>query len=261
VTTKPLPSFAGRPEQLFGMDTIHQRGDLVAGSMHGGPWLHEPTGNIHVGALGVLVDNVLGYAIHAARPDGCWSVSTEINIGACSTNTPASPLTAEATVVHSTPTGGLATGRVVDADGTLVAVCSQRGRFVPVHESVFAPRDVPDIHAVATSIPELIGLTSRTDLHAELQVTQNLQNPMGNLHGGITICVSELLAGTALAATEGPTLETASVSVIYARPIAPDSTAMFEATVRHRGRSLGIVDVTVAVEGRVCVRANVVAHA
>ena len=82
----------------------------------------------------------------------------------------------------------------------------------------------------------------------DLEVTPDLTNPLGNLHGGITFAASDLAAQAALLAAGGPT-QTASIHVAYPRPMPLGVTPRFEARVLHRGRSLGIVRVTATVDG------------
>ena len=69
------------PDVLFGVDSV---GPLAAtgDGMHGSMRLDDrhvgPDGRPAVGALGVLVDEVLGYSIIASLPPRSWTVSTEI---------------------------------------------------------------------------------------------------------------------------------------------------------------------------------------
>jgi acyl-coenzyme A thioesterase PaaI-like protein len=56
------------PELIFRVARPVAEGEAVSSSMPVGPWLNGPTGRPLAGALGVLVDNVLGYAIMLHRP-------------------------------------------------------------------------------------------------------------------------------------------------------------------------------------------------
>src|SRR5690242_14160912 len=76
--SEPKPFLpGGGPEGLFRVDDLSV-GDAPHGRMITGPWMTGPDGRPSPGGLGVLVDDVLGYAILAARPRNDWSVSTEI---------------------------------------------------------------------------------------------------------------------------------------------------------------------------------------
>jgi uncharacterized protein (TIGR00369 family) len=202
-----------------------------------------------LGSLGVLIDNVLGYAIIARRPPGHWSVSTEISMDLLEPlPLDGSRLHASAQVVHADATGGFAVGEVLDDDGRLLAVCRQRGRFV---------RSGPDPDPVAFDLPEdvaclqhLLGATRRTT-GLEVEVTGVLENPMHNLHGGITLSLADLAASHALD-DGGPTLVTGSIHVTYVRAVPGGTTVSVDAEVQHRGRSLGSVEVLGRVGDRVC---------
>jgi uncharacterized protein (TIGR00369 family) len=256
MTAVPLPIVDAGPEALFRVGRVYVDGDLVRGSMPVGPWLGGPDGLTSAGSLGVLVDNVLGYAIIASRPPDHWSVSTEITLDVVSDlATATGRLHAEASTVHADPIGGFAIGRVYDEAGTLVASCTQRGRFVPAARATIESPVLLDEIDEATDLAALLEL----DDH-RLEITPRLQNPMRNLHGGIAITVSDLVAAAALAATDGPPLVTASIHMAFLRPTPGGAHAAYTADVLHRGRTSALVDVVGTVSGRVCTTARVAAH-
>ena len=249
VGTTPLPIVDAGPESLFGVGRVYADGAVVRGSMPTGSWLQGADGQVALGSLGVLVDNVLGYAIIAHRPPEHWSVSTEISLDLL-TPLPSdgSRLHAEARTVQADATGGFAVGEVRDEEGNLVAVCRQRGRYVPSgHDpaplSFDLPHDVPDLAA-------LIGFRAYP-VRSSLTVTPVLENPLHNLHGGITLAVADLAASQALT-DGGPPLVTASLHVLYARPVPAGSTLDLVTSVQHRGRRLGCVEVIGSIAGRPC---------
>jgi acyl-coenzyme A thioesterase PaaI-like protein len=61
-----------------------------------------------------------------------------------------------------------------------------------------------------------------------LAVSADLANPLGNLHGGITLVVSDLVAQAAFAAAGWPT-RTTSVHVACPRPMPLGMTVRFQA--------------------------------
>lgn len=84
-----------------------------------------------------------------------------------------------------------------------------------------APAGDGEGEAVLTSsalgAASLIGaepLLSANGAELNLKVTPRLGNPLGNLHGGISLCASELV-GLAAIQHSGSQLETASVHVVY----------------------------------------------
>lgn len=275
----PLLVMDGGPERTLrvGRPVSGDHPDEVSATMVTGPWLNGPAGAVPGGALGVLVDNALAHVLLRNRVPDRWSVSAEISLDLCAP-VPAdgTPLTVRARTTHFGEKGGLSAGTVTGPDGTVVATCSQHTRWIP---SPFKPEDVEaffksrmaepgrgmtaaEVYAAGgpASLTELLDARVRAaDGCAVLDVptTQELCNPLGNMHGGITFCAVDLAAQAALASVGGP-VHTGSVHVAYPRPVTPDTTARFEAQVMHSGRSLGLVRVTALNEaGKPCVVASV----
>lgn len=262
------------PEKSLGIGRSTLDGGEVVGSMATGPWLTGPAGHPVAGAVGVLIDNVLGLAIIRRRPPGHWSVSAEISLDLVAP-VPADGgrLTSRGQLVHAGAHGGVASGTVTDAAGQVIALCGQHSRWVAnlpedprTRAAVSRPQDLEalDLGALdpgtrdpaaaagrATgSLAALLGArVQATEGGAELDltVTADLANPLGNLHGGITFAACDLVAQAALVAAGGPT-QTASIHVAYPRPIPLGATPRFQARLRHRGRGLGIVAVTVTTD-------------
>jgi uncharacterized protein (TIGR00369 family) len=265
-TSQGLLIVEGRPEALFRVARPSEDGVVVRSSMSPGPWLSGPDGRA---PAGVLIDNVLGYAIMLRRPPGRWSVSAEISLdmfvpGPWGESRDGSPeLSAEARNDYCDETGGIASGWVSDSSGRLIARCRQHGRWV---------RTVPDSHPAGTRVtaeswapPRPAGLAQLLGVPAvagdaaslELAVTGDLANPLANLHGGITLCACELVARAAVGTAGGP-WHTASIHVTYPRPVPVGSVARFEGRVLHRGRAFAVVQVIAwNASGRPCVIATV----
>jgi uncharacterized protein (TIGR00369 family) len=234
-----------------------------------GPWLNGPAGIPPGGTLGVLVDGVTAYAALLDRPSAAWSVSAEISLDLCGP-VPAdgSVLTAAARVAGTTGTGALGTGTVTDASGQLLALCHQHTRWIPAPEQTpwetpeeVAPRPVARLDAgSAADLVTLIGARVQAadgGAVAEIPVTPELANPLGNMHGGVIFTAVDLTAQAALASVGAP-VQTASVRVAYTRPVPLNALARFEARVIHRGRSFGVVEVSSRTEGgKPCVVATV----
>jgi uncharacterized protein (TIGR00369 family) len=193
--------------------------------------------------------------------------------------------------LHSGRHGGFAAGTITDSAGRLIAVCRQHGRWVttmpenPGTPTGPLPAEQAGLvlpaeqagpaqarwrragwqPAMATPLPgpalaTLIGArVQATEGGAilELDVTPEVSNPLGNLHGGVSFAACDLAAQAALHAAGGPA-QTASIRVSYPRPIPAGSPARFEARLLHRGRGLGIVSVTgTAGGGKPCVMATI----
>jgi uncharacterized protein (TIGR00369 family) len=85
-------------------------------------------------------------------------------------------------------------------------------------------------------------------------------NPMGNLHGGIMFCASELAGHAAVQSADYP-LMTASVTITYLRPGAATGPTVFEASTVYRGRTLAVTQVTSRnAAGKICTLATVTCH-
>jgi uncharacterized protein (TIGR00369 family) len=265
---QPLLIVETAPEQLFRVARVSEADRVVSSSMPTGSWVARGDAGVPTGSLGVLVDNVLGYAVLVDRPVDQWSVSSEISIDMCAPIEPGATLYGQARPVISDPRGAVASGEVVDEDGRLVAVCRQHGRYVRHLPELGAADDGvllrPDEPVQAGSVLDLLGLRPEaSDERAvlDLLATRSLVNPLRNVHGGITLCAADL---TALAALEssGRPMETASIHVAYVRPIPLGTTARFEATVVHSGRSFAVARVDARnAEGKICATATVTAAA
>jgi len=215
--------------------------------MPAGSWLTGPSGRPLAGALGVLIDNVAGWVLVRRRPPGGWSVSAEITLDLL-LPVPAdgSVLRAEGIVRHADTVGGFSTASVTDGSGRLLAVCTQHGRWVrgapAAHDGTALASGVP----LGTDLAGFLGGRTRAaegGALLELTVTPELANPLGNLHGGITLCACDLVAQAAIDAAGGPP-RTASIHVAYPRPIPVGTRVRFTAQVVHLGRAFGIVRVT-----------------
>jgi acyl-coenzyme A thioesterase PaaI-like protein len=222
---------------------------VYRGSMPVGPWL-SVHGRTPAGAVAVLVDDLLGYAIIADLPAGRWSVSAEITLDVLRPLPTSGLLFADARLVQSDALGGFATGTVTAEDGSLLALCSQRGRFVHAPEDLVEEGawggpphdgDLERLLAVRDGVP--------------MPTSDVLANEGGSLHGGVSMLASDLVAG-ALA----PGLVTASLHITYTRAVPIGAEVTWRAAVPHPGRSLTVVDVDGVVDGRTCTTARVVLH-
>lgn len=247
-----MPVLAGGPEDLFRLGPVTTTEEGLAGSMPAGPWLAGPDGATAAGSLGVLVDDVLGYALIGARPEGGWSVSAEITLDVLAPLPTSGTIHCSGRLLQADALGAYADGRVTDDDGRLVAVTSQRGRFVPL-----AGEPVPASYDPMADVDDAIGWLDRSYGAGEPFVVPDLlANPLGTVHGGMSFCLSELVARRAVA----PHLTTASIRVAYTRAIRAGDTLTYLTEVRHGGRGLAVVDVTGTVDGRAATAARVSLH-
>lgn len=273
IVTRPhTPFVTGGPEALFRVGQVTNDGGLIRGSMRTGDWMLGRDGQPCRGALGVLADDILGYALIAERPHGRFAVSTEISVDFCSPfPVDGSTLYAEGYPVEFDMIGGLSRGRIVDRIGRTIAFGSERVRYVPETPSapgyvssadVFAGRNgLVDSNRRSTPDP-LRATTRRHDNGAtlELAAAPELSNPLGTMHGGISLCASEMAGLAALQSGPHP-LVTASVHIAYLRPVSVAGEVTFTATVLHRGRTMGIAQVVSHNSaGKACTIATVTCH-
>ncbi|WP_260850916.1 PaaI family thioesterase [Rhodococcus sp. WB9] len=241
-------------------------GDATHGTstMTTGPWLSDERGIPCRGALGVLMDDVTGDPITARAPAGHWSVTTELHLDF--SRSPAldgSILRAESEVVAVDPDGGLASGRIVDESGRVVAIGSARLRFVAAEiPSRSLPDDITWAGAGACSIIELLGAHHRRDNASaglELEPSESLRNPLGNVHGGVLLCASEIAGHSAV--TAEAEFRTTSIAMSYARPCPGTEPITFAPRVIYRGRTFAVVQVVGRNHsGKTCTTATVTCH-
>ncbi|MBZ5738426.1 PaaI family thioesterase [Nocardioides mangrovi] len=251
---------ATSPDLWFGVDEIDATGGAGA-AMTGSLVLDErhvgPDGRTAVGALGVLVDEVLGYSLIESLPPDAWTVSTELSLDLLAPLPTTGRLIGRA---HTVEVGSYAVGEVLDAEGRVLAHCRERGRRVGPAEPDAAQRQggLPTPAAVAGGLAALLGLERDGDI-TRLAVVPELENPRGVLHGGVSFAAAELVA-TQARIDAGCDLATTSVHCVHTRAGAPGATVDLRAHTVHAGRSLWVGDVTGTVDGRVVVSARVTAQ-
>jgi uncharacterized protein (TIGR00369 family) len=238
------------PDDLFRIYGFHIDGQVVRASMPLGDWSAEADGLLAPGSLGVLVDDVLAYASLTTAPDR-WSVTTEMTLDVYPALQRAGDrLHAEAKVVQADVLSGFAVGQVRSACGEIVASCTQRTRFLDGRPQAAARSGSRAAGQLRRMHPASLVAGERTacDASVRLKVVPELQNPLNNLHGGISMYACDLAVARALA-LEGAQLVTTSVQVAYLRPVAACAHIEFRPTMVHRGRTLAVVDVAGLVDG------------
>ncbi|MDB5911030.1 MAG: hypothetical protein JWP34_5147 [Massilia sp.] len=253
-------------ESAFRVGPITADGDTIHAMMQTGEWIEGPDGRPAFGSLGVLIDDMLGYAIVRVRPEGHWATSTEIHVE-FSDHLPqdGSLLHAESRAVVLDRSSGLAQGRIFDRSGRTIALGSQRLRFVPGTPAALAMGADPPVFESrnGTTMEQLGGTLTRHQGGARLTfpLGPDVSNPMGTLHGGIMLCATEIAGHHAVQNEEHP-LTTAAVHIAYLRPGPVEGEVTFEAMTVHRGRSLAIAQVVSRnAQGKICTHATVTSHA
>jgi acyl-coenzyme A thioesterase PaaI-like protein len=258
---RELQFFTSGPAALFSVDVLRQCEDGVAGSMTFGPGSVGPGGGPALGALGVLVDEALGYALMGSLAPGAWSISTEIWMDLLGPLPPAGEsLTIRTRAVVE---GSFVTGEVHDASGRLVVRCSQRGREVPPAVdpggATSAARSALAGLPVTEDLEVLLGLRTEGDVQL-LQAHGGLANPHQMLHGGVSLAASEAVAARSRI-DSGCSLPTSSVHIVHTRGVPVDAPLVLHTETRHAGRTLWVSEVVGTVGGKVCTVATVSAQA
>jgi len=242
-----LIMFEGGPEQLFDVRLERTEGSVRA-SMPLRDRYRDPVTGSSVGALGVLTDDVLAYQIIGDLPAGTWSISTEIWLDLLA------PLPTDGSLVHGTSRTlavdtftGFSEGRLTDEHGHLLATCRERARAIAEDATDMS---VPDFTLPeGEDVLELLDLQAVDDDTMTMPMAPHLQNPRGMLHGGVSLCASEVVAARSRHASN-PGLVTTSVHIVHTRGIPDGAKVEFRATTRHAGRTLWVTDVTGWVDGK-----------
>lgn len=237
-------------DSLLGMGDFERSAGSVAGAMMTGPWCIGPDGRPTYGALGVLLDVLVGGAISAACPPRHWPSTTEISA------TFSAPLPVDGTVlearsaaIHHEPTAALAEASVRDAEGRPVALATGRFRFTPSADApttraIRAEVMVPAVEP-GRSLLELLDVTiSESEAGPELYTPGGamIVNPVGNVHGGISLALS-IVAGLHAVQSADLPLRVTSAHIAYLRPSPAATGVRFTTKPLYRGRSLAVVQV------------------
>jgi len=251
LATRPVPYYRGAPEAAFGLTPVTTRANTAQASMSPGPWLlNQHNGRLHQGCIGVLVDDVTAYAALTGRSEDQWGVSSAISVDFHS-SLPAGTerLAATATLDHRSAGWAHSSGRITTEAGELVATIGQRMRYLSgssaVHERPGEPEGPP---SWLPSLDSLLRLTSqrgnRTELH--LEALPGMSNPLGMVHGGVGLCVSEVAARTAWSSFpdhSGEPFHTAAIRISYLRPGRLDGDLTLNVEILHASRSVVLAEV------------------
>jgi uncharacterized protein (TIGR00369 family) len=255
-----VPMVLSGPEMLFGVQRITREPDGSLRSTQGaGPEIADECGRAQLSGLGVLVDDVLGYAVNQASPG--WSASTEISVDVTGDVPSAGTVTCTGRVVHVDDAGALATGEVLDDAGDVVARCVLRGRFDdrrPDDAALASGASIRPPEVDRRTIDNVLGPdVRRVRGGLRVEVTERFLNPLGNLHGGMHLCLVERAGALAV-----PELgSTASLRLQLVRGVPGGSVLDVRGSVVHLGRTLAVVHVAATdQDGRVCALGAVVRH-
>lgn len=229
------------------------------------------TGLPSLAALGILVDDVAGRVNYHRRPEGQWTVSSELSIdispGALD-RVLAGPQ--DPVVASARPVG--------PAGATLLSVCTltHRGivigggtvRTMPLPGGPEAPLrrgDDPLVRTEGTSLAELMAVDPLPVDDGSYRLRQNpdpmINNLIGIVHGGVSSAGLELVAAAAFNHEQQTPFRTASMRVNFLRPFVAGAESRYEASPLRIGRTSAIADASaVGDDGKAAVIARVTGY-
>ncbi len=246
---QPLFIAESRPELVFGVATVEQDELVLSSTMPVRSFHAGPDGTVAAGSLGVLIDNVIGYAAMLHRPVDHWSVTTEMSVDLCRPLPSFGAVRAVGVAEHTSGHGSISSGRILDDSGRLLGLCRQHARFIEQLPPATLSGEVGDAPLPSgqpgATVLDLLHATLRPDAGVStLDWVSGIDtsNPLGNVHGGITLCAAEI-AGSSAIRSVSPGLVTASIHVCYLRAIPAGTALRFTGTCTHPGRSFAVAHV------------------
>ena len=172
-------------------------------------YLRSDDGGIAMGALLTLADSVGGLCGGLAALPG-WVVSTNLMLRAVNRQV-VGPIGLASTLLrvgkHATVTGVTITDLGADdalvADGAVTSAVLEPAGGPPVYERPFALSAAPLDDAATPHLTEFLGAQPSGRDQLTLEITDELRNPWGILHGGVTAALVDLagIHATGAAAT------------------------------------------------------------
>lgn len=244
----PLNSPPGR----FGIVNLDATAERCAATMPMSALLNPFTGTPSLAPLAVLIDHIAGFANHLRRPDGHWTVSSELAMEftpdalTIIAADPATPVLAESRAV-GTATATSLSACDLSHGGVGIGVSTVRTFYItasvpgtPAGSAAAAPDTVP------TALDELMAVevaeAGGTDPVLVQHSNPAVNNTMGAVHGGVAAAGLELVAAAALNTGRDTALRTASLRVNYLRRLISGGRSHYTATALHSGRSSGVAD-------------------
>ncbi|WP_405138671.1 PaaI family thioesterase [Nocardia sp. NBC_01388] len=207
------------PEDRFGVRQIGHGPERIAVEQR---LPAGSAGELPIGWLGPLADFVTGRAVQSALvPDvGIRTLSLHMQVGAGGLRG-GHRIVATGEVVEIGAHSVLASGRITDEAGTLVAEVT--GRFIIVPGSVQpvvgagSELTVPETDSLAVRLGAEPAAGGPGETRFVLRPAGWMANPYGILHGGIPVALAGLALAEAAGAAAGP-VRTLGVDITFHRP-------------------------------------------
>jgi uncharacterized protein (TIGR00369 family) len=252
-----LPSADGVVDRIFRTSRMMPHDGVMQARMQTGAWLRAASGTPSPGALGVLMDVVLGGAAMQDRPTDSWAVTTHLSLHfARPLPTDGSFVRGEGRCLRVDALGAIAGGRAYYASGNILAEGNTWVQFTPGGPMADQDQhDLPRPPELPRSMPEVLGVIPSDDpASLSFPANDNLLNAHGTLHGDVVVALAEHAASRQLM-SDG--MELASLNTTFLRPGLGDLTLAVRQV--HGGRSLQMYDVVVYdVAGRTCATSSAI---
>lgn len=248
----------GPPEWRTGLQRITFGADGTEVVMQPGPWCALPDGRGSAGAIGVLVDNVLGYESERWDSPPAWIVTREIRVDYLAPMpTAGGMIVCRGAAPEPMGRAGYGRGVIADPSGAILAHVSDWVRYgTPAPDALSDSADEPEIPdllfadlqatlpgvppAPADALEACGGLWLPEEGDLVLTVEPGTANLSGNLHGGVCFAAAVLRAELELTALR-PQARVTSAHVVHVASGLPDSRIHFTVEVPHAGRQAQLV--------------------
>ncbi|MGW0162721.1 PaaI family thioesterase [Mycobacterium sp. NPDC003323] len=261
------------PPGRFGIVNVEDGPTRYAATMPVTGMNNPLTGAPSLAPLAILVDHIAGFANHARRPDGHWTVSSELAMEFCPgaheivTADPTVPVLASSRAIGAAGAtslsvcdlthGGREIGLATVRTFYITAAVHVPGAFEQPTEPVETlPTDLGELMAVEIAEAGGSGAVLRQLAHP------SVNNTLGAVHGGVAAAGLELVASAALnAGRPDQPLHTASLRINYLRRLIGGGQSHYTATPLHVGRSSGVAEAQgIGDDGRVALTARLTAY-
>jgi acyl-coenzyme A thioesterase PaaI-like protein len=260
---------ANTPLGRFGVQTLVDSPDPFVATMPVAGLVNPLTGATTLGPLTVLVDYVAGLVNHHRRAPDEWTVSSELSLDltpdalAVITRAPDLPVIGTAHPFGTKSTTSLGICELTQ-DGVVIGTGSVRSVHIRRPEVFADPHDQrpPSGGPRPTSLAEIMSVRAGAE-HAVLfqDASQDLNNDLGIVHGGVAAAGLELVGSAALNLDRDVPLQTASVRVSFLRRLSCGDASRYEGTALRVGTRSGIADArAIGADGEVALLARVTAY-
>ena len=235
--------------------------------------LNPFTGSATLGPLAVLVDHIAGFANHDRRPEGHWTVSSELAMefapGAQATIAadPAEPVLAVSRPVGAAGATSLSECALTHR-GTEIGLATVRTFYITAAVHVPGAFEEPSepVEPLPAGLAELMAVevaeTGGTGVVLHQRAHSAVNNTLGAVHGGVAAAGLELVGSAALNIDRADTpLLTASLRINYLRRLIGGGSSHYTATPLHAGRSSGVAEAKgIGDDGKVALTARLTAY-